>query len=286
MLRMRHILGSVRAGGRGALRRVRGAAWRLGLMGVTFGALGWAWYDMSGGSEFVPGEHGVRILAEVKPVAPAVAPRPTGLTIQPRELAPVVEVAPRVTSLQSRDPLPSKTVQVPERMVEPAPAPVAEAVPAEPLPDLVSEQPDPAALRDQLGDDFALAITQAILESDTAPPPAEGLDLGEPVDPAAETPFIAGLGAAQPLGTPLAEGAQPVLAQPDVLSGEPEFRTVTGTRVNLRDGPATSFAVVTQLFEGDEVEVLEDSGDGWVRLRVLGNDLVGWMSEDFLERRN
>ncbi|SMX46685.1 SH3 domain-containing protein [Maliponia aquimaris] len=275
---MRHILGSVQAGGRDALRRVRGAAWRLGLMGVTFAALGWAWYAMSGGSEFEPGEHGVTILAEVKPAAPVVAPRPAGLTIQPRELAPVVEVEPRVSSLQTRDPLPSKSVRVPERVVE-APAPAA------PAPEPLVETPDPETLRDQLGDDFTLAITQAIQDSDVTPPPAESFDIGEPVDPAAETPFIAGLGAAQPLGTPLAEGT-PVLAQPDLLSAEPEFRTVTGTRVNLRDGPATSFDVVTQLFEGDEVEVLEDSGDGWVRLRTLNGEQVGWMSDDFLERRN
>jgi uncharacterized protein YgiM (DUF1202 family) len=51
--------------------------------------------------------------------------------------------------------------------------------------------------------------------------------------------------------------------------------------VNVRGGPGTDFGIVTRLVRGDEVEILEDNGDGWVRLRLLGGGTEGWMA-DFL----
>lgn len=58
-------------------------------------------------------------------------------------------------------------------------------------------------------------------------------------------------------------------------------RTVSGSRVNVRGGPGTSFQVVNKLVQGDEVEVLEDDGSGWIRLRPVDGGPVGWMA-DFL----
>lgn len=60
-----------------------------------------------------------------------------------------------------------------------------------------------------------------------------------------------------------------------------DIRVVTGTRVNVRGGPGTSYGVVSQLEQGDEVEVLDDSGTGWVRMRPADGGTVGWMA-DFL----
>lgn len=58
-------------------------------------------------------------------------------------------------------------------------------------------------------------------------------------------------------------------------------RQVTGNRVNVRGGPGTEFSVVESLTRGAKVEVLQDPGNGWVELRVIGGDTVGWMA-DFL----
>lgn len=58
-------------------------------------------------------------------------------------------------------------------------------------------------------------------------------------------------------------------------------RQVTGNRVNLRGGPGTEFSVVESLTRGAKVEVLQDPGNGWVELRVIGGDTIGWMA-DFL----
>lgn len=62
----------------------------------------------------------------------------------------------------------------------------------------------------------------------------------------------------------------------------PDLRRVTGSRVNLRNGPGTGFSVVTQLVAGDPVHVLSDPGDGWVKLRSVRNERIGWMSDSFL----
>lgn len=60
-----------------------------------------------------------------------------------------------------------------------------------------------------------------------------------------------------------------------------DLREVTGNRVNLRDGPGTDFGVVTRLQRGDSVIVLDEPGNGWLRLQVVDSDRVGWMA-DFL----
>ena len=60
-----------------------------------------------------------------------------------------------------------------------------------------------------------------------------------------------------------------------------EIRTVTGNRVNVRGGPGTTFGVVGKLVRGDEVEILDDIGTGWVRFRAVDSDTQGWLA-DFL----
>ncbi|MEM8576599.1 MAG: SH3 domain-containing protein [Pseudomonadota bacterium] len=62
-----------------------------------------------------------------------------------------------------------------------------------------------------------------------------------------------------------------------------DIRAVTGSRVNVRGGPGTDFSVVNRLTRGAEVEILQDPGTGWVKLRPVGGGPVGWMA-DFLLR--
>lgn len=256
-----------------------------GTMLMTFLLLGVAWWQLSGGSDFEPGEHGVTILAEVKPSAPQVRLPGSTLTVRRTDPAPEPAAEPRVSSLAPRDPLPSKTVRVPD----PAPEPVV------PEPEVVAPAPEPSAPDPE--DEIAVALADAIVQDNTPPPSPDAAEpadeiarsladalgpgvIPESVGPDDPIPRIAGLGDGAPLGSRVGEGAAPVVA-PDAR----DLRIVTGTRVNLRGGPATSYDVITQLFEGDEVEVLDDTGDGWVRLRVLTglDEAVGWMSDDFLQ---
>ncbi|NNK16990.1 MAG: SH3 domain-containing protein [Sulfitobacter sp.] len=66
-----------------------------------------------------------------------------------------------------------------------------------------------------------------------------------------------------------------------VVTSYEDIRTVSGNRVNVRGGPGTDFGVVARLVRGDEVKVLEDNGDGWVRFETVDGGTGGWMA-DFL----
>ena len=61
-----------------------------------------------------------------------------------------------------------------------------------------------------------------------------------------------------------------------------ERMVVTGSRVNLRDGPSTANAVVTSLPGGTEVEALGGSSGNWMELRDPATGATGWMSANFL----
>ena len=60
-----------------------------------------------------------------------------------------------------------------------------------------------------------------------------------------------------------------------------ETRQVTGRSVNVRGGPGTDYGIVDRLVKGDTVEILQDPGNGWVKLRPVNGGTIGWMA-DFL----
>lgn len=66
-----------------------------------------------------------------------------------------------------------------------------------------------------------------------------------------------------------------------VSTTQSDIRKVNGTRVNVRGGPGTNFGVVGKLGEGEAVEIVEDNGAGWVRFRSVDGTESGWMA-DFL----
>lgn len=60
-----------------------------------------------------------------------------------------------------------------------------------------------------------------------------------------------------------------------------DIRTVSGNRVNMRNGPGTDYSIVDRLSRGNEVEVIAAPGNGWLKLRVSESGRIGWMA-DFL----
>ena len=72
------------------------------------------------------------------------------------------------------------------------------------------------------------------------------------------------------------------------LEEEPaaDMRKVTAARVNMRQGPGQNFSVVAKLNNGDEVEILQDPGDGWVKLKVMDSGRIGWMADFLLTASN
>lgn len=58
-----------------------------------------------------------------------------------------------------------------------------------------------------------------------------------------------------------------------------DLRRVTGSVVNMRDGPSTFYLAIGKLREGDAVEVLENPGEGWLKIRVADTGQEGWMAD-------
>lgn len=66
----------------------------------------------------------------------------------------------------------------------------------------------------------------------------------------------------------------------------PDLREITGSRVNMRDGPGTLYPVINRLTLGHKVEVLDDSGTGWLRLRVLPEQQIGWIATSLVSKKS
>lgn len=65
---------------------------------------------------------------------------------------------------------------------------------------------------------------------------------------------------------------------------EPDIREIIGTRVNMRDGPGTIYPATARLMLGQKVEVLEDSGTGWLRLKTVQSGLRGWVAASLVSK--
>ncbi len=65
---------------------------------------------------------------------------------------------------------------------------------------------------------------------------------------------------------------------------EKDIREISGTRVNMRDGPGTIYPIIAKAAIGQRVEVLGDSGTGWLRLRLFPDQRVGWISASLVRK--
>lgn len=79
---------------------------------------------------------------------------------------------------------------------------------------------------------------------------------------------------------------EPALAPAPPPKPKPDLREVTGTRVNMREGPGTIYPVVGRLALGQEVEVLSDSGTGWLRVRLREGQQPGWVAASLTSQKN
>lgn len=212
---------------------------------LSFVFLGWAFWELSGGSEFEP--RGVRE-AEPEKVAAVARPKPKQI-VEVNAATLVAKPAVTQTSL--------KAAQKPE--------PAVETVEEE----LTSEQKlaQLARIRATLGDGLTLFPGD----------PGKTLTLASLEQGAASFKTVA---------VPEAETNLPETeAEPAYTPPEPDLREVAGTRVNMRDGPGTNYPVIARLNIGHTVEVLDESGDGWLRLRVLPEQHVGWIASSLISKK-
>ena len=114
----------------------------------------------------------------------------------------------------------------------------------------------------ELTKDGQVKVTLAALNGAEAPEPAFETDT-QKVEDLIQTPDIL----AEDVAT--ADQAAPAL----------DIRRVTGTVVNMRDGPSTFYLTIGRLMQGDQVEVLENPGEGWLKIRTTATGQEGWMAD-------
>lgn len=203
----------------------------LRFMMITFGLLGWAWWELSGGSQF-----------EVGPIAQAKA-----IEAQKLEAASLA-VARTDTSNVDLTGLTSDAEKV--SLVTTSDAPAPQAVVA-----------------------VALADT---LAPDTSTPVVTQAAAAEVVQNAPEAPSATVMLTRRDV--------EPVAVE--VATAAEDIREVSGSRVNMRSGPGTEYAVVTRLRRGDQVIVISANDDGWLEIRDLNSNERGWMADFLLTASN
>ncbi|CEI73404.1 MULTISPECIES: SH3 domain-containing protein [Romboutsia] len=57
--------------------------------------------------------------------------------------------------------------------------------------------------------------------------------------------------------------------------------TITTAALNIRSGPSTSYGIITKVYEGNKVEILEKSSNGWYKVK-LSNGKIGWGSGSYI----
>ena len=130
----------------------------------------------------------------------------------------------------------------------------------------------------------AETTTLAALTQVEEPALAETLPIAE----ALTVPLIAPqLAEAPVVETPVADAAVvDAVVEQVATAGTIDLRQVTAVRVNVREGPGTEHAVMDQLVQGTQTEVLEIDSDGWAHVRVIDSGLLGWVSAEYLAAEN
>ncbi|MCP5037238.1 MAG: SH3 domain-containing protein [Rhodobacteraceae bacterium] len=57
---------------------------------------------------------------------------------------------------------------------------------------------------------------------------------------------------------------------------------VTGSKVNMREGPSTGDNIVAALLRGTAVDDLGEAAPGWSAIRVIETGEIGYMATRFL----
>lgn len=207
---------------------------------VSFGFMAWAFYEMSGGSDFD---------------------------------SEAIKTA-RIEALEQERIAKGLPAQSP--VAEPAPVVVAEA------PKVFVDTDPPLDSQDAEVTRVALNLTtlESVIDTAATAPQSGFVSAQETVPQnaslvtsSADTPAI--------IPSLIAPNDTATLVPVGTNAAPADIRSVTGNRVNVRGGPGTDFGVVAKLVRGDEIRVLEDNGNGWVRFETVDGAKDGWLA-DFL----
>ncbi|MGY9049063.1 hypothetical protein P775_05265 [Puniceibacterium antarcticum] len=236
---------------------------------VTFIVMVLAIYELSGGADFQPGTHTTadalslgRHPAQTSVAAARSDARPDQqIAIARATVAPVREVA---------------QASAPVRVGADKIAPVRVGADTSVVPGRVAADSAPALTSVRA---TGIAPVRAVRDNRTPGIVLTSLD-GPTVARAATYPRKVEVGTAPRTPAKVTTSASPQAVAPQAVARQtaPDMRKVDGDRVNLRAGPGTGHAVLGSLVRGAPVEVLQDGGNGWVKLRAVDSGRVGWMA--------
>ena len=227
------------------------------LMICTFVVLAGAFYVMSGGADFdAEATRLARIESSMKPKGIEIKAKPEPTVQSPAEQRGLTEI----TLTQDAAPAPVTMRAVEQIIRTELPQVNAPARPTEPV------ETAPLAVIEDTARSAEQEATAPSAEEDTITPSA--------VEPEEILPSLVDN---QIVVTPLDVSDEVI-----TLPAGSDIRAVSGDRVNLREGPGTNYSVIDQLVRGDKVEVLQDEGEGWVKLRPVGGGTIGWMASFLL----
>ncbi|WP_157707999.1 SH3 domain-containing protein [Roseovarius faecimaris] len=241
--------------------------WRFML--VTFAFLAVAFYELSGGSDYVPGQNSIQVqglqLAEPSDV------RVAGLEDSARDSAAMAEVTRAMANLSdlkvnedSRFQITLASVNASNEYDSNSELPKVERVP---------EVVATTAIDEAVEDAIAADVTAEREQPDSV---ATGF-VGEEVF-SLET-YVMRQSETYTIPESVAEDSVITVPTGDI-------RQVTGDLVNMRAGPGTDFEKVGQLGKGSSVAVLEEPGNGWVMLEVVETGEIGWMADWLITTTN
>ncbi len=256
--------------------------WRFIL--ITFGFLGFAFYELSGGADYAPSDdslqaHMQRDRAERQVAAASATPAetPVSSAAKPAQASPQVTLATvkaetlSATSGQDAaiDLALAKALQDSKGTPPSAEATEAKVTTAAQTVIGLGE------LTGRTGNGNGVNLVLASAGSaDASGMGALGQGLEYVQVAAADSRNVAGAGQAASASEAKPEETFVVLS----TDRAPDMREVTGNVVNMRSGPGTKYGRLDQLNRGAKVEVLEDMGNGWLRLRVEETGRVGYMA--------
>ena len=220
---------------------------------VTFLFLSWSFYELSGGDNFQPRR------PETQVASAAVVTAATPVVHVVSNPAPP---APRPFSAVSLVAKPA----IAAKPVDPVDAALATSTPSQ---NTAYDEAVAAAKLDQVRSSLGQGLTMFSNADSTATPlTLASLEQDEPRADNAAGDTVSGASA----------------PQPDWVAPPSDRREITGTRVNMRDGPGTTYPVLARLTIGQKVEVLGDSGTGWLRLRIQDGHQTGWISASLVSK--
>ena len=94
--------------------------------------------------------------------------------------------------------------------------------------------------------------------------------------------IVAAVAPPQPVPMPLAAQPEPALPAPEIPGGQ--LFTVAAKGAKVRQGPATTFAVLDSLTGGEQVLVVDEDSptDGWSKVRLEGDGVEGYIATRLL----